>query len=291
VSSPPNIRVRCRQIDDTDIDAISNLLWKSGFGGSRDFWLSGLKQLKRHPSALGFPKYGYLLEVNYIPVGVLLLITVPTTEKGDEKIKCNVSSWFVWPAFRGYGSLLVKHALSRKDATYYNISPRPHTFELLRAQGYTRYSNGRFIFVPALRLDVWSARVERIQAIINIEFGLSPYEIRVLLDHAMYGCMSLVVTVGHDRYPFVFQIGIKNRIIRIATLIYCRDIANLSFLAGPLGRFLAKRGIFFIIMDANDKSRKLFGLYRPGSPKYYKGPDRPRLGDLAYSERVLLNIG
>ncbi len=291
MSSPSNIRIRCRQIDDADIDAVADLLAKSGFGGSRDFWLSGLKRLAMHTNPPGYPKYGFLLEVNQVPVGVLLLITALVDERGKTQTRCNVSSWFVWPAFSSYASLLVARALSRKEVTYYNISPRPHTFDLLAAQGYSCYCNGQFIFVPALRPGVWSARVKKAQEIMNPGPDLSAYEIRVLSDHAGYGCMSLVVTVGNNQYPFVFQIRTKKKIIRVAMLIYCRDIEDVIYLAGPLGRFLAKRGIFIMVLDANAPVRKLAGFYRPTTPKYYKGPECPRLGDLAYSERVVLNIG
>ena len=43
------------------------------------------------------------------------------------KIRCNVSSWYVEPAFRSFASLLVLRALKNKDVTYLNISPAPAT--------------------------------------------------------------------------------------------------------------------------------------------------------------------
>ena len=128
--SSRQIRVRCRQIRDTDLDAIHNMLMKSGFGGSSDFWARALQRLSQHQPAPDFPKYGYLLEVNGVPVGMVLLISSVVTVDGQPKVRCNGSSWFVWPAFRGYGALLVAQALKRKDVTYYNISALPHTRDM-----------------------------------------------------------------------------------------------------------------------------------------------------------------
>ena len=76
-----------------------------------------------------------------------------------------------------------------------------------------------------------------------------------------------------------------------AQLIYCRDIADFVRFAGPLGRFLALRGRPFVIVDSNGPIPGLVGIYRRGSmPKYFKGPRRPRLGDLAYTEYALLGV-
>ena len=47
----------------------------------------------------------------------------------------------------------------------------------------------------------------------------------------------------------------------------------------------------FVIVDSNGPIPGLVGMYRRGSmPKYFKGPRRPRLGDLAYTEYALLGV-
>ena len=46
-----------------------------------------------------------------------------------------------------------------------------------------------------------------------------------------------------------------------------------------------------MIVDANDPIPGLVGVFRRGSkPKYFKGPQRPRLGDLAYTEYAILGV-
>src|SRR5262249_49851818 len=78
------------------------------------------------------------------------LLIFATTPGGDT-LRANVSSWYVEPAFRGYAPLLVSQALKLKQVTYLNISAARHTWPILEAQGYRRYSNGVFVAMPALR--------------------------------------------------------------------------------------------------------------------------------------------
>ncbi len=74
-----------------------------------------------------------------------------------------------------------------------------------------------------------------------------------------------------------------------AQLIFCRDVADFVRFAGPLGRYLLRRGIPWVILDSEradqGASRILSG--RESGRKYFRGPDKPRLGDLAYTELPL----
>jgi len=73
-------------------------------------------------------------------------------------------------------------------------------------------------------------------------------------------------------------------------LAYCRQLDDFVRFAGPLGRFLAWRRFPLVVLDANGPIGRLIGWYSDGFPKYFKGPDRPRLGDIAYSERVMFGF-
>jgi len=49
------------------------------------------------------------------------------------------------------------------------------------------------------------------------------------------------------------------------------------------------RGKLFVLIDSKGPIRGLVGRYRAGvAPKYFKGPISPRVGDLAYTEAVIL---
>jgi hypothetical protein len=57
-----------------------------------------------------------------------------------------------------------------------------------------------------------------------------------------------------------------------------------------IGRYLAVRECPFVVIDANGPLPGLPGIYLDGRPKYFKGPDKPRLGDLAYTEAALFGL-
>ena len=89
----------------------------------------------------------------------------------------------------------------------------------------------------------------------------------------------------------MFRTRLVKSAIPCAQLIYCRDIADFVRFAGPIGRFLALRGRPLVIVDANGPIAGVAGTYRRGTaPKYFRGPLRPRLGDLAYTEYALLGV-
>ena len=68
-------------------------------------------------------------------------------------------------------------------------------------------------------------------------------------------------------------------------------MADVARFAGPIGRYLALRGRPFVIIDANGPIPGLIGKYFDDTmPKYFRGPARPRLGDLAYTEAALFGV-
>ena len=111
----------------------------------------------------------------------------------------------------------------------------------------------------------------------------------MLAAHQRDGCMSLICRSGRNCHPFVF-VPWRKYGMKFAYLAYCRDPGEFVRFAGPVGRFLARRGFPFVIVDANGPLRPLIGLYSQTEPKFFKGPRPPRLGDLAYSERTMFGV-
>ncbi len=284
---PP--RVRCREVNTADVDGIVNLL-TSGFDRDRDFWKRALRRLSEHRTPDGLPKYGYLLESDGVPVGVVLLIFSKFPARQQEEIRCNVSSWYVKPEFRSCATMLVSAAFRHKGVTYFNITPAPHTWPILEAQGYKRYCNGVFVSVPALGPLSRGSRVSVLAPNVRPDQDLQPAEIELLTAHASYGCYSLVCSSAGRRHPFVLAPRRHLGLVPLAQLLYCRDIEDFVRFAGPLGRFLAWRGLPFVVLDANGPIHGLWGWYLHDRPKYYRGGHQPRLGDLAYSERAMFGV-
>jgi hypothetical protein len=289
VSPVPGLR--CRQIDETDISAVAKLLTRGFTKRKCEFWLQVLTQLAAREPPLGLPKCGYLIESNGAAVGAILLIC-STMPAGDSvATRCALSSWYVDPAFRAYAPLLVSQALQHKNITYLNTSPAPHTYPIIEAQGFSRYCDGVFIAVPILNGLFSGAQVKVFGADRQPEVDFDPLERKLLLHHAAHGCISLWCSTSTHAYPFVFRPHLVRAVVPGVRMIYCRDIAELVRFAGPIGRFLALRGKFLILVDANGPIPGLLGTFRRGSmPKYFKGPERPRISDLAYTEYALFGI-
>jgi hypothetical protein len=283
--------LRCRQIEDADIDAVAALLARGFPAHDRRFWLGAFAQLTRHEAPPGLPKYGYLLESGGSVVGAILLIcsTIPA---GDEAAtRCNLSSWYVDPAFRAYAPTLVSQALRHKDVTYLNVSPAPHTRPIIEAQGFSRYCDGIFIAVPMLNGLFGGPKAEVFEANREPNVRFDPRDQEMLAAHAAHGCVSLWCVTPERAYPFVFRPRLVRGVIPCAQLIYCSDVGDFIRFAGPVGRILARRGLPFVIVDANAPIPGLLGWYSRGNmPKYFKGPRRPRLGDLAYTEHAVMGV-
>src|SRR5580692_10443639 len=71
-SSPP--QVRCRQIRQSDLDAVADLLARGFPAKPRKYWTSALDRLAGRSAPEGCPPFGYLLEAEGAVVGALLLI-------------------------------------------------------------------------------------------------------------------------------------------------------------------------------------------------------------------------
>lgn len=287
----PASGIRCRQIVDADVPAVASLLARGFPGRDRRFWERGLQQLGKLQPTPGLPKYGYLLDSDGVVAGALLLIS-STRRAGDRLVtRCNVSSWYVEPAFRAYAPLLTLRAHGHKDVTYVNISPHPDTWPIIEAQGFLRYCDGRFIAVPILnRLFGSGEKVQVLDARVRPTVIFDPFEQEILLQHAELGCISLWCVTSESAYPFVFQPWRSMKVVPSARLVYCRDIGDFVRFAAPIGSVLARRGRAFVVIDANGGIPGLSGIFRGGTPKYYRGPQPPRLGDLAYTEFVVLGV-
>jgi hypothetical protein len=287
-----HLQIRTRPIETADVPDVVNLLAR-GFERARKraFWDRTLSRLAAHSVPAGFPQYGQLLEANGKIVGALLQIYSQPPVADELRIRCNVSSWYVDPDFRGYAALLVSHALRHKNVTYLNISPAPHTRQIALAHGYQRYSDGVFLAVPLLSRSASAGDVHILEAGAVPDVPFEPAERDLLLEHAGYGCISFWCVTPKRAYPFVFRRRLIKRLLPCAQLIYCADVDDLARHAHAIGRYLFRRAGPLMVVDANGPIAGLVGRYFDNTmPKYFKGPQRPRFGDLAYTEIALFGV-
>jgi len=284
-------QVRCREILEDDIDAIVDLLTRGFPGRTRDYWTRGLGRQSERQVPPGYPRYGYLLENDGGPVGVLLLLYTSRVEAGETAIRCNLSSWYVHPSFRIYATLLTSMAQKNKQVTYTNISPAVPTWPIIEAQGYKLYCSGLLFSVPVLSRAEPGVTVETITPETRSIEGLSQPDFELLAGHAQYGCLAFVCHTSDGPLPFVMapkRIRSGRIPLPALQLVYCRETADYVRCAGAIGRFLIRRGKPVVILDANGPLPALAGVYtRTRGRKYFKGPHPPRLADLTETELVL----
>lgn len=286
-------RVLCREIAPADFDELLRLLQRGFPERPRAHFVRALERLGAHATPQGFPKYGYLLEVDGAIVGVVLTIVSAMMIDGENRVRINVSSWYVDPEYRLYAAIMTSRLRSFKQATHMNVTPSPHTWPILEALGYRRTCAGGFFAWAVVSGPSIAAKVRRVSSIVEPGGGLSPAEAELLRSHASYGCISVVCEWEKRRYPFVFvpsKIRWKGIPLPHAMLGYCRDFESYIQLARPLGRYLLLRGMPLVLSDANGPVPGLKGRYVDWGVKFARGPHMPHLGDLAYTERVMFEL-
>ena len=278
----------CREIEPSDCEAVAILLTR-GFHAwrNRRFWDAALARLAEHVPPEGLPRMGYALEAKGAIVGVLLMIA---HETADGARFCNLSSWYVDPAFSLYGALLVRHAFRHRNVTYVNVTPAPETWALLAAQGYTRFSAGRSFVLPLLARRGTRASVSRIREIAAPGPDLTEHERDLLRSHTRWGCISLVCAGAEGRVPFVFGLRRRRGMLPFAYLLHCRGLDSFTAHARALGLYLLRHGVFLVVADADVHLTGMPGWFSDGFPKFFRGSTAPGAHDLTYTERAIFGV-
>jgi hypothetical protein len=265
-------RVRCRPIAETDLDGLADMLVRGFPRSRRDYWTAGFARWKYLPVIEGVPRYGYVLDGGLGPVGVILLLS---SQRGEQIIS-NLSSWYVEPQWRTHSTLLISLATKLKHVTYLNASPAPHTWRTLQAQGFTPYNFGRSAVFALPGRGMVSE---------NIPDDLP--EAQLLRDHREMGWVSLTVEKDGIVSPFVFKPRrLEKPPVPMMDVMFCRGPEDFRRCAPALAKYFLPRGFAGFLIDGD--SPGLLSHYAEGKePRYFKGPCRPILGDLAYTEKVL----
>jgi hypothetical protein len=150
--TPP--RIRCRLIGEADIESVIDLLSKGFPRRTRAYWEHSMQQLARHEAPAAYPRFGYVLEDNGTPVGVVLLIIATLRARGEAYVRCNGSGWYVDPAYRGYASLLLAVTHRYRDVTYTNLEPSKHTWPIIDLIAVARKLRLGYVQDKPLELDI-----------------------------------------------------------------------------------------------------------------------------------------
>ena len=118
-------------------------------------------------------------------------------------------------------------------------------------------------------------KAEVIDATKQPDIECDAFDREVLLQHAALGCDSLWCVASGQASPFVFRPRLVKGRIPCAQLIYCRDVGDFVRFAGPIGRFLGRRGKFFVVIDANGPVPGLVGWFQPEDAEVLQGAAAP----------------
>ena len=264
-------RVRCRPIADADLEDLAPLLAKGFPRSTLAYWTAGFARWQHVPAVEGVPRYGYVLDNGGLLVGVILLIS--SVRNGQ--IISNLSSWYVEPEFRTHSTLLISLATKLKHVTYLNASPAPHTWKVLTAQGFEPYNFGRSaVFALPGR--------GRVSDVIPTDLP----EAQLLRDHRAMGWISLVVERDGIVSPFVFKPRrLDKPPMPVMDVMFTRSPQDFTVCAPALARHFLPRGRMGFLIDGDQPG---ISHYVEGKePRWFKGPHRPGLGDLAYTEKVV----
>jgi hypothetical protein len=288
------VKPRIREILESDLDAIGDLLTRGFVHRKREYWMRGLRRQATRSLASGVPRFGYLLESQGASVGCLLMVFSTKIVDGEAAIFCNLSSWYVDPAFRNYAALFASMSQKRKGVTYFNVTPAAATWPVIEAQGFLIYCRGLHFSVPALSSSGRGMTIEAVASDTLMIKGLPGGDLELLKRHAEYGALSLVCHTAENAVPFVFFPLRKRRgVIPVPgmQLGYCRSIEDYVRCAGAIGRYLLRHGKPVVMVDANGPIAALPGIYTEvRGRKYFKGPHQPRLGDLADTELAIYGL-
>jgi acetoacetyl-CoA synthetase len=218
-SDLPKVRAAMR----ADFDEISTLLDR-GFRDDRIAW----SRIFDYTWVDARPDFGFVLVAEGRVVGFLGTVysRAPSTA-GRAAWVCNLSSWFVQDAYRGWGSYLLWAATRRTDTIYTSITPTRETQSMLKTLRYRTLDRQRF-FLPLLNPGTFRLgrlTIETDPARIRPHLGES--DRTILDDHA--SCDLLHMLAGDDRGSTYLiakrRLLSLTRTLRVPTseLLYCSD--------------------------------------------------------------------
>ena len=282
----------CRPLAEADFEGVIACLGRGFPDRAPDHWREALSRMGRRPEVDDLPRYGYVLDNAGQIVGVMLTLFFRHSSVEGEPVRCNLSSWAVDEDFRSYAGKLIMTAMRRRDVTYLSITPAPVTLKVTEALRFKRFADGQHIFAPVLSRTVRGMRVVEARPGMPELAALTQSERFILEEHAALECDALVcVEPDGSAHPFVFKgRRVFRGLVPCNQVIYCRSHDDLGRCAGALGRHFLRRGQVLGLVDACAPVPGLVGRYfAEVGPKYAKGPNPPRPGDLAFTEFVVFN--
>jgi hypothetical protein len=269
-----------REITDDDLEAVRRLLVEGFPLRSEDYWTKGLANLRSLPRVKGFPRYGYVVDVDNAPQGLLLTIT---SDRGVHGARTHFSSWYVREGYRQFALLLFRHALELGNTTFINPSPSERVVPILKTFGFEPYTAGMLMLdlTTAIRGRASRGAVGRVG--LGDLAGLPEGEREIAEDHLRMGCDVLRLETDVRTGLLIHRRKWIKRVLPCSQVILA-DPELIIELAGSVMRALATRRSLLALCDVDQTAKPAIGRVSPRGIRYFKGTAPPAVGDLSYSE-------
>ena len=276
-------RFAIRELEHSDLPETARILAEGFPRHSFDRWRNRLQILAQRDPAPGTPLFGYGLDAGGLQ-GVGLVIGSLHGPPQARQTIVNGSSWTVTPAHRGPPAIdLYRRSMSGLGITFSNLSPGAHTLRTIKMCGFTEYTAGMVIGVGVARAPGPKRRI--VPLTVAGRLGLSPERAEMMRYHQDRGCLTFCVDTDERLAPFMFIARSMRRGLRVAQLIYCERLRDLTDNSWAITLEAWKHGFAALLVDTSGPIQGLKGRYYHGlEPKYYKGPPPLYAIDHSYSE-------
>jgi acetoacetyl-CoA synthetase len=152
------------------------------------------------------PDLGFILARGDEIVGFLGTIYARREIRGETHITCNLSSWYVRPDYRGWGTALLAAALRDENTTYTGLTPRPASRPILKALRFTPLVERKIVMPPLFHAETLRGPRPVISFDPDmVRRSLDERQQRIFDDHAPYECLQLVLQAGSERAYIVVK--------------------------------------------------------------------------------------
>jgi len=281
--------IHLRSISDCDFKDAVSLLVRGFPNKPESFWAAGLERLMGFPHPIGSGPVGYIMTAGAKDVGIIL--TIPSqqaTRRGMTGHVVGLAAWYVDEGHRWLAPRMLQKVLSDPDAVFLDLTPSTAVQPIIERLGFEVLHEGFLIFLSPLA--AMRSGLSRVKILSPQATGISlSKDVQMMLDHhSELGCIVAVLRDGENHSPLVFS-RLRSRGMPGARLIFAESKAAVADNIATISRFLLRKGILFLKMDAN-RSDSIAGsiLSRWSTPTYIRGAaDRSRI-DFTYSELVFL---
>ncbi|WP_050527609.1 hypothetical protein [Pseudorhodobacter aquimaris] len=273
--------MRIREITHDDLSDIKNLLCEGFPRRSEAYWHTALQHLDERPEVEGYPRFGYLLEVEGKAEGVILLLT--SSQKG--RIFSNLSSWYVREPHRKFAAFLFQRSMRTKGGTYVNLSPSAVALPIAQAFGFKPYTQGMLLMGPLAAFKSGSAKVSTASAEEIVQLCHEDHSLKDVVQRQIgFGCRALKIEDDHGPMLTLYRSTRFKRYLPAAQFLF-GDVDRIVAAAGPLYRALAQQGFACLLLDRPENLDPGFGIFAlPNRGIRYAKGTAPKVGDLLETE-------